>query len=362
MIATMRGTGLVMCAVLVAGAERAEARPTVAIAGVEVATDSVGVDVEAVGVARELTQALRRAASTPDGPLQLIDPMVRADDVEALVWGKLLHDGDGWVVTVHLSAVGADGDTVSYRATFTRAQTSSVELDRRGRTIYQALLAQVDVDDRIDDEPPAVAGGAAAKRPPPAGTPPAAGTAPPTGPVNPFEVRDPSGRGEVGGGGEDRADDDLLPPATVEVEPLFARETPRAEPRGNTSARRLFWISAGIAGASALLWTYSAVRISDAEAQLERLVGCSNCDRAVEAANAQGNRWEGVSWLAGTATLAGAAAVVLFGYQGYVVGRRPGPAELVGGRSTGARAPARSATVTPVLAPDRVGASLSLAF
>jgi hypothetical protein len=347
----MRAAIVVVCAAtLVAGGERADARPTVAIAGIEVAGDSVGVDVEAVGVARELTQALRRAASKPDGPLQLIDPMVRADDVEALVWGKLVHDGDGWVATVHLSAVGADGDTVSYRATITRAQTSSVELERWGKTVYQGLLAQVDIDDKIDDEPAVgpgpVAGGAPATQPTT------------TGPVNPFLVRDPTGHGGIGGPADPPPTGDGAQ-VTVEPEPQFVRDRARPEPRAHANARRLFWISAAVAGASALLWTYSAVQIADAEDQLDRLAGCSNCDRAIEGANAQGNRWEGVSWLAGTATIAGIAAAGLFGYQGYIVGRRPAPSELVGARP---RPRPRALVVTPVIAPDRVGAGLTLAF
>ena len=335
---------LVACAAIAAAPDRAVARPTVAITAIDIAGDSVGVDIEAVGIARELTQALRRAANRPDGPLQLVDPMVRADDVEALVWGKLLRDGDGWVVTVHLSAVGADGDTVSYRAVISQARTSSVELGKWGTIVYDSLLDQVELDK--DDPTPAPATGT---------VPPAVAGGDMSG--NPFTVRDPL-----------RGPDDLLPgdedpprvaPVVIDPGPQFQRDHGVSpEPAPHASARRLFWISAAVAGAGAAFWTYSWFRVSDAEDQIERLAGCTGCDRAISAANAQGNRWEGMSWLAGTATVAGVAAAVLFGYQGYIVGRTPGPSELVGSR----RAHGRGFRVTPALSPDRIGASVAVTF
>jgi hypothetical protein len=309
----------------------AAARPTVAITGIDVAGDSVGVDVEAVGIARELTRALRRAADREGMPLQAIDPMVRADDVEALVWGKLIRDGDAWVATIHLSAVGADGDTVSFRAVIPHSATSSIELEKWGRVIYDELLDQIDLtDDKV-----AV----------PVGKPPPA-------PDDPFAVRDPMhGDGASNGAA---AEPDLGPepepdPASVDTGARFARERPvLPDPPPNAGARRLFWISAGITVASAALWTVSAFQVEDAEDQIERLAGCTNCDAAIAAANAQGNRWEGISWLAGTATVAGMAAAVLFGYQGYIAHRKPAPSELVG--------------VSPVITPDRVGAAVTISF
>jgi hypothetical protein len=316
-----------------AGAPDAAARPTVAITGIDVAGDSVGVDVEAVGIARELTRALRRAADREGQPLQVVDPMVRADDVEALVWGKLIRDGDTWVATIHLSAVGADGDTVSYRATIPHTGTSSIELEKWGRTIYDALLDQIDLtEDKV-------------ALPAPAGTP---------GPSDVFTVRDPTPDLEPDLGPEPTPD-----PAAVDTGATFQLERPiPPDPPPNAGARRLFWISAGVAVASAALWTVAAFQVDDAEDQIERLAGCTNCDRALAAANAQGNRWESISWLAGTATVAGTAAALLFGYQGYIVGRKPAPSELVGRRAQ----PHRSVTVAPVVGPDRVGAGVMVTF
>jgi hypothetical protein len=336
---------------LVASARTAAARPTVAIAGIEAAGDSVGVDVEAVGVARELSRAIRRSAERPELPLQPVDPMVVADDVEALVWGKLTRDGDAWVVSVHLSAVGADGDTVSYRAVIKHDKTSSLELARWGTIIYDSLLDQIDIDDKDDVAPN--------KAPAPAIAPVATESEPPhpnQGPVDPFAAREPSDPPIV----DDPADPFAAPQAEPADEPeaILAIRDPGREPPEHAGARRLFWISAGVAAAGAVFWIHAAFQIDDAEDQLDNLAGCSNCDRAIEAANAKGNRWEGLSWLAGTATVAGVAAAALFGYQGYVVGRRPAPRELVGAHGTRRRA----VTWTPVLGPDRVGAGVSVAF
>jgi len=260
-------------------------------------------------------------------PLQAIDPMVRADDVEALVWGKLIRDGDSWVATIHLSAVGADGDTVSYRAIIPHSATSSIELEKWGRVIYDGLLEQIDLsDDKV---------AAPVVREP----------APPT---DVFAVRDPmTGDGspmEPDLGPEPEPD-----PASVDIGPRFAKERPvLPDPPPNAGARRLFWISTGIAVGAAALWTVSAFQVEDAEDQIERLAGCTNCDAAIAAANAQGNRWEGISWLAGTATVAATAAAVLFGYQGYIAHRRPAASELVG--------------VSPVITPERVGAAVTISF
>jgi hypothetical protein len=293
------------CAVIAARSGPAAARPTVAVAGIEAAGD------DAVGVARDLSRALRQAAGAADRPLQLIDPMVIADDVEALVWGKLIRDGETWVATVHLSAVGSDGDTVSYRAVIETPRPSPEELTTWGKVIYDALLEQIDLD----------ADAAAA--------------------ADPFTTRVPPEIDE-----------------TVLLDAPPAIGSGRMPPDPHASTRRLFWISAGLTAAAGLFWIYAAVQIDDAEDQLDNLAGCTGCDRAVQAANDQGSRWEGISWLAGTATVAGTAAMILFGYQGYVVGRRPAASELVGHRA----APSRAFSVAPVIGADRIGAGMTVAF
>jgi hypothetical protein len=309
------------CAVIAARSGAAAARPTVAVAGIEAAGD----DAAGVGVARDLSRALRQAAGAADRPLQLIDPMVIADDVEALVWGKLIRDGETWVATVHLSAVGSDGDTVSYRAVIEAARPAPDELTTWGKVIYDALLEQIDLDEG------AGAGAAAA-----AGTNGATGAT-----EDPFTTRVPPEIDE-----------------TVLLDAPPAIGSGRMPPDPHASTRRLFWISTGLTAAAGLFWIYAAVQIDDAEDQLDNLAGCTGCDRAVQAANDQGSRWEGISWLAGTATVAGTIAAVLFGYQGYVVGRRPAASELVGRRAT----PAPAFSVAPVIGADRIGAGMTVAF
>lgn len=330
------------------GARDAAARPTVVITGIDVEGDSVGVDVEAVGIARELTRALRHAAGRDGAPLQVIDPMVNADDVEAIVWGKLIRDGDGWIVTVHLSAVGAEGDTVSYRDTLAHNATSSSALQLWGKVMYDALIEQLDFS--ADKEEVRIA-------------------KPPAPPVDVFSVRDPvplagpAGDDDLFTDREPIVDEDIAhPDVTAEFHNGRDPSTrPDPEARGAAGARRLFYISAGVAAAGALLWTVAGVEVQDAEDQIDRLDGCTGCDRAVAAANAQGNRWEGISWLAGTATVAGIAASCLFGYQAFIADRKAGPNELVGEHASG-RARRRGVTVAPVLGPDRVGAGVTVAF
>lgn len=342
------------------GTREAVARPTVVITGIDVDGDSVGVDVEAVGIARELTRALRRTAGRDGAPLQLIDPMVNADDVEAIVWGKLIRDGDAWIVTTHLSAVGAEGDTVSYRETIPHNATSSSALQLWGRVIYDALIEQLDFT--ADGEDVKIA------KPPvtPIATSLTNASAGAGANADVFAVRDPvpiadSAPDDVF---SDRApstavatvDDDTIPEFRAGRDPSTR---PDVDSETTANNRRLFYISAGVAAAGAVLWTVAGIQVNDAEDQIDRLEGCSNCDRAITAANAQGNRWEGISWLAGTATVAGIAASCLFGYQAFVAGRKAGPHELVGDRG---RARHDGLTVAPILGPDRVGAGVTVPF
>ena len=353
---------LAVAAVIALGGA-AHARPAVAIAGIEATGDSVGVDVESVGIARELTIALRRQASRSDSPLQLVDPVVVADDVEALIWGKLIRDADAFILTIHLSPVGSESDTVSFKATIKRTQTSSAELARWSKTIYKALLDQIDIGK--GDDSVAAKRGKAAKKP----AVPVAAAAPPV-PTTEAEIlatRDPGGSGGLVAVPQGDA-----PPAPVQVEEVKEADKPAPapaepaqfapdrrlppEPPPGAASRRAFWIAGGVAAAGVLLWTYSALQIEDAEDQAERLQGCNGCQEAIDAANAQGNRWEGVSYLAGTLTIGGIAAAALFGYQGYIAGRKPAPTELVGGRA------ARAVNVAPIIGRGRLGAGVTVTF
>jgi hypothetical protein len=323
----MRGVATLSCfvvsAVMAIGV--AEARPTVAVNGIEVAGDGVGVDVEATGVARELTQALRREAEKPGGPLQLVDPMMVADDVEALVWGKLIRDGDSYVITTHLSVIGTVGDTVSYRAHVRADDTSSVDIARWAKVIYTSLLEQIDLDAHDDATPDK-----------------------PMTEAEILAVRDPSGVADV--------DDDPLDGGTDDPVLEARRPLPRTDRTDDADAaqsRRALRFSAAIAIGGFATWTFAALRVSDAQNQLTRLTQCfESCSDAIDAANRQGQRWERISYIAAPVALLATGASIYFGYKGYSRRTRASSSsELVG-----------SLAITPVITPDAIGAAAAATF
>jgi hypothetical protein len=323
----MRGAAsfAVFVAIAVMASRPAAARPTVAVAGIEVSGDGVGVDVEATAVARELTQALRRQADLPNAPLQLIDPMMVADDVESLVWGKLIRDGDSYIITTHLSAIGSDGDTVSYRAHVRADDTSSVDIARWAKVIYTSLLEQIDLDDKTDDVP-----------------------AKPMTEAEILAVRDPSGVVDAPFD-DDHLDDSSDDPVLTTRDPPSRKDRDDDDPDA-AQARRALMFSGALAIGGFATWTYAALRVSDAQNQLTRLTECSVlCIDAIEAANRQGERWERVSYIAAPITMLATAASIYFGYKGYAKKRRSSSSsDLVG--------------IAPVIAPGHLGAAATIGF